>query len=110
VSGFPEIAPGLHVTSSIVDLTGATYRQINYWITNGYIKPLVVHQGPSQPRPNKGSGNHHLFDECEVKVAWLIAHLVEQGMAPIKAGPLARDLMDNGEAVMGALTIRLVEP
>lgn len=101
----PEIAPGLHATLSIVEITGATYRQVNYWVAQGYLRPTPVHVG-SDPR-SSGIGNRMIFEAHEVRVAWLMGHLVQQGMAPANAAPIARELADVGESTVGALTYRV---
>lgn len=58
-----------YTTSDAVRLSGATYRQIDYWLRQGYI---TIEDAPS------GSGNHRHFTRQEVlAIEYMIRRLRE---------------------------------
>lgn len=76
----------MNMTSAeLIELTGITYRQLDYWTTQGYL-----HADANNP----GSGNCRNYDGDEVAIAWLMAELVRAGMRPAPAADLAREELD----------------
>jgi hypothetical protein len=70
-------------SADVVSATGATYRQIDYWVRQGYINPT--------PRINgAGSGTPRVWPAEELKVAREMAVLVAVGLLPDAAHRAAR--------------------
>lgn len=73
-------------------LTGATYRQLDYWWRTGlFRKP----EDPERP-PNTGSGRPRAWTGREQQIAALMVRLIHTGIAPSLAARMARDSVDNG--------------
>jgi DNA-binding transcriptional MerR regulator len=60
---------------------GLTYRQLDYWCRQGYVKPAWE---------SKGSGHPRCFTLEEVRVVTTMAKLVSVGIAPASAHYAAR--------------------
>lgn len=54
----------LYTSTGLVEVTGASYRQIDYWTTRGWLVPLSI-AGMSAT----GTGNHRVYPASEVAVA-----------------------------------------
>jgi DNA-binding transcriptional MerR regulator len=67
--------------------SGATYRQLDYWIKLGYLKP---------DNAKDGSGSQRTWNGTEVAVAHLMIRLLRVGFIPKKASEIARSVV-NGE-------------
>lgn len=65
---------------------GITYRQLDHWITRGYLRP--------ENKP--GSGTEREFSEREIEVAKLMAALVNAGFRAEKAAKTARYVLAEG--------------
>lgn len=77
-------------------VAGITYRQLDHWTTNRYIRCHV---------PNPGHGNRRRYTEREVRVLTLMAALVREGVDPASASKVARRLVAKGSARLGKFTI-----
>lgn len=71
---------------------GATYRQVDYWTSCGYLKAAVA---------NPGSGNERDYSPREVRVAEVMAWLVDDGLTPKVAARLARAIVTRGRGQLG---------
>lgn len=72
--------------------SGATYRQLDYWVRRNYLRPVGGY----------GSGNQRLWPVAEVEVAAKMVTLVEAGMTVERAADVART-----SVVAGAERVRL---
>lgn len=70
-------------TPDLLEQTGATYRQIDYWISKGYLHPL-------RRRGADGSGSPRVWPGSEIRVAERMAILVTVGLTPAAAHHAAR--------------------
>lgn len=55
----------------VVELTGATARQLVYWIDQGVLEPSIEHR--------RGSGGRHRWSAGDVRVVKVLAELVRLG-------------------------------
>lgn len=77
-----------------------TYRQLDHWTTNGYIRTKTA---------NPGSGNGRVYTEREVRVLTLMAGLVHAGVEPSVASRVARQIVAKGSSRLGRqFTVRAV--
>lgn len=83
------VKPRTFTSTQVCDLTGLSYRQVDYWCRTGLLHP----QG------GIGSGSSRSFSEEEVRNALVAAWMLGQGMPLAKV----RDLLARGRMV------RLVE-
>lgn len=60
---------------------GLTYRQMDYWVRQGYLRPID---------PSPGSGSHRRWPEEERAVARRMIRLVDAGLVPAVAHRVAR--------------------
>jgi hypothetical protein len=67
---------------ALVDGGLVSYRQIDYWVRRGWLRP-------DDPRPGSGYGRD--WSDDEVRVAERMARLVRAGLAPDVAARLARE-------------------
>ncbi len=51
--------PELLTSQDVVDLSGISYRQLDYWTRRGWVEPVVAADG---------SGSQRLFDEAALDV------------------------------------------
>lgn len=72
--------------------TGATYRQLNYWTTSGYLR--------TDSNPNPGSGRGRTWPASEVPVVALMARLSDAGVLASTAAVVARGLVERGSALL----------
>lgn len=93
----------LYTTTSLAEKIGVTYRELDYWVREGFVKPTPV-DGESRRAP--GTGKSRIWDERDADVALWFARLVRNGMRPGKVGSTARDLSE-GRAVYlsGGITV-----
>jgi hypothetical protein len=76
----PEIVP--HFSSEDIRiLTGCTYRQLWYWVDQGYLFP----------ENRRGSGHAWRFTHDEARFALYLARYVRMGYAPRVAARISRD-------------------
>lgn len=67
------------------------YRQLDHWVTRGYLMPS---------KANPGSGSQREFPESELEVAEVMADLVRAGFLPARAERLARGLLHMGSVLL----------
>lgn len=82
--------------------TGATYRQLDYWATLGYLRfPDDPENPPAAGRSeaNPGSGWARTWLPDELRVAAVIVRLLAAGLKLHVAASAARELCDGAEAV-----------
>lgn len=70
----------------VLERTGATYRQVDYWIRAGYLKV-----------DSWGSGVWRSWPEPEIEIARLIVKLTAGGLALATAARVARECVEHGE-------------
>ena len=73
-----------------LETLGLTYRQFDYWVRCGYLRPLVAHPY---------SGNRRIFPPEELEVAEKMARLVAVGCNIHLAHRVARGVTDVGLGV-----------
>lgn len=76
------------VTSEQMLATGMNYRQLDYWVTKGYLRPT---------EKSPGSGNQRRFPHREYDVAQLMVRLRIVGVELRPAARLARDAIEAGQ-------------
>lgn len=69
-------------STRVVAATGATYRQLDYWVSRGYLQPANT---------GLGSGYSWLWSPQEVEVVRRMVALVGCGLTPEAAARAARD-------------------
>jgi DNA-binding transcriptional MerR regulator len=72
--------------------TGVTYRQLDLWARNGYLRPI----GGSS-----GSGRHREWPSGEVTIARRMGRLVDAGISHEQAAVFARNGWPRGEIAPG---------
>jgi hypothetical protein len=98
----PDSPPGTVEALDIVNATGLTYRQVDYWARTGLLHSL--------PRPaHATSGTPRYFPTSELSVAHLMHQLVNDGLLPKAAHDHARRLLERGTTAIGGITIHLPE-
>lgn len=60
---------------------GVTYRQLNWWVRQGYLRPA---------NPHPGSGTRRIWSSDELRVGARMAALVAAGLLPRLAAEAAR--------------------
>lgn len=95
----PEGSGYLRV-SDLPDHTGATYRQIDYWVTTGSVEVYSTGEGKGYPR---------FVTDAEAEIVRLAARLVKSlGTSPAPAILLARRLQ-QGPVTLGPVMLSLAE-
>lgn len=87
--------------AEIIDRARITYRQLDFWVSNGYLRPRRQATHP-------GSGNTRTFTPHEAEVAEVMGELVALGVAAAPAARLARRLVTRGSASTETLRIERV--
>lgn len=82
--------------TTAVGIHGATQRQIDFWVRQGYLLP-----GQQPP----GSGVAREWPEVEIRVAQLMARLVFGGFTPADASVLARQVLRRRSRSAVRLTV-----
>lgn len=101
-SSYAPVAPDGHVTSvELMQRSGITYRQLDYWTR---AKRL---QASTSSTP--GSGSVRFFPASEIAVARLVARFVNDEVAPAAAFRVARELIETGSALLAGIRIDLPE-
>lgn len=73
-----------------------TYRQLDYWVAQGWVPSSEAHPG---------SGSQRLFDLEARSIARWMGELVRAGFKPAHAATAARALHADGRATIGRLVI-----
>lgn len=79
----------------VLRVTGATARQIDYWVRRGYLHP--VGQG--------GTGNAFEWPQAEVRAATMMKVLTDSGVTPEAAARAARN---DGLLASGPPAVRVI--
>lgn len=82
---------GLCAPCLLVDL-GISYRQLDYWVRQGWLRP---------ERDRRGTGVPRRWPEAELAVARRMVRLTAAGFPPALAHRFARDLWPDGEIAPG---------
>jgi len=69
-------------TPAVMEATGATYRQLIWWVRSGYCRP---------DNADRGTGYPMLWPPTEVRVARLMVRLLSLGFHLEQAAVMARD-------------------
>jgi hypothetical protein len=77
--------PVTYTSPEIVDLTGASYRQIDYWCRTGRLSPSL--------RGASGSGSSRLFDKFDLEVVRIVVWLVNEEVPVERAFNVAAQLL-----------------
>lgn len=73
---------------------GVTYRQLDHWVRQGYLRPAVAQPGTGRPRS---------WPPFEIKVAARMARLTAAGLMPGSAAEYARYGWPNAELDPGVV-------
>jgi hypothetical protein len=76
-----KVPPGWASSVDLMRLAGLTYRQVDHWCSQGYLRP---------PEPSPGSGAQRLFPPDEIRVAAIMGALVGSGVSVPSAARAAR--------------------
>lgn len=78
---------------------GITYRQLDYWVLQGHLRPL-------DPQP--GTGNAREWPETELEIARRMGRLTAAGLPLSFAAVMARDTWPSGRLAPG-ITVTVTE-
>lgn len=96
---FDMPASDLPGAPKVVELTGATYRQLNYWVTRGFVRPV---------NDVSGSGYRQHFGPEDVELVRVMVLLVNHfGIVATDAARTARELIASGLVHRGPLVLVL---
>lgn len=73
------------MTAEAIAATGATYRQLDYWSSLGYIR--------CEDEENPGSGGARVWSSAELEIATWIVRLREVGFELAPAAAVAREVV-----------------
>jgi hypothetical protein len=76
----------------VLATTGLTYRQLDYWVRAGYLRPV---------RDRTGSGIARLWPHAELEIAGRMKRLTDVGLPPREAHRFAREMWPDGEIAPG---------
>lgn len=103
MSGARTHRPQCAAWEAVKDIPGMTYRRFDYWCMKGYIRFKIERDKP------KRSGNWRTITEDEIRVLGFMAQLVNAGVLPAEAAPVARRLAHGRTARLGQFTIMPAE-
>lgn len=83
----------MYTTQQVMELSGATYRQLDHWTRKGWVKPT-----------GQGTGNDRDWSWQEKHVAKLMIRLINGGFQPATAADIARRLVG---CAAGATTVTM---
>jgi hypothetical protein len=89
-------------TKEVATECGISYRQIDYWIRQGYV--------PMEGETCPGSGYHRDLSDSEAEHVRAISELVKIGVRPDIAGVWAPELVNQNLVRIGSLTITKETP
>lgn len=99
---YSPAAPAGQVTSQeLIQRSGISYRQLDYWTRTRRLNP-TTHAEP-------GSGNARFYPASEIAVARLIKRFLDAGIGIGAAVQIARELTDTGSATLAGIRIDLPE-
>jgi len=70
----------------LVEACGCSYRQIDYWVRTGYLRP---------ERGRSGSGHWRRWPESEARIAIVMSRLIRCGFAVPDAARIARAFIEQ---------------
>ena len=79
---------------------GVSYRQLDYWVTRGWLTPASV-----VGHPSRGAGHRRVFMGAEIVKAEHMGRIVSWGARPQVAAVVAAALAETGEARFGPYTL-----
>jgi DNA-binding transcriptional MerR regulator len=79
--------PATFTSAEVCRQTGLTYRQLDRWTSQRYLRP-------EQPTGH-GSGHAYVWTHAELDVARMMARLVALGVTAQQAAKVARDPIDR---------------
>jgi hypothetical protein len=86
--------------------SGITYRQLDYWTTQGWLRPderpAVTGQRNARGRA-AGTGYFRYYSVSEFMVAFRMGELINAGLRPSTAARIARAGIEQTAAVLEAL-------
>lgn len=102
---------GVFAGPALARHVGITYRQLDYWVTQGWLKPTVIDHGRSgRPAGRPGTGYRRIFMGLEVTKAEHMGRLVRFGTKPSVAAAVALQLAETGEATFGPYRVTFEAP
>ncbi len=84
-----ETPPGL-TGPALARHIGVTYRQLDYWVRQGWLKPAHI-----VGRPSTGTGHSRVFMGQEIVKAEHMGRMVAWGVRPSVAATVALELAEN---------------
>jgi hypothetical protein len=88
----------------MVEYPTITYRQIDYWVREGYLAHT-----PVVGQAMRGSGSTRVFAGDELTHARTVCALVVQGMQPSVASDVARQLLTRDTARLGEFALTRIK-
>lgn len=92
----PVAATAPYHAPEVCDLTGVTYRQLDYWARTELVRPSVADA--------KGSGTQRLYDDDDVALIRLVKRCLDAGVEARRirlAMPALRDVLQrDGETLL----------
>lgn len=88
----------VYTAERMAEEMGVTYRQLDYWVREGFISPSPVNDAEGRKTP--GTGKTRIWVERDIDVAVMFAKLVSVGMTPNKIGDAADRIVRNGYALL----------
>jgi hypothetical protein len=80
-------AASLYSTVQLCDLTGATFRQIDYWTRTNRLNPTI---------PAIGSGSQRRYGANDVRLTYAVVQLLEHGFTLDQAFTVAHAVAEQG--------------
>lgn len=82
--------------TDLVEETGLTYRQLDWWIRQGYV---------ACEDPTPGSGFTRVLTDEQADFVRTMSDLIKIGTGAAKAHDIATTLLDTGRLTLGQITI-----
>lgn len=89
-------APVVMTGPTLADHAGITYRQLDHWVRQGWLRPAHV-----VGHPSRGTGHRRVFMGLEIVKAEHMGRLVNLGARPAVAAEVAWQLAEAGTAMFG---------
>jgi len=84
---------GLYASGAAIKVAGISYRQLDYWVTQGYVDPATF-----SDVARGGTGNYRVFDEDAMRRLRDMGAMASVGMRPADASALI-DAIDSTDRV-----------
>lgn len=85
------------ISEILASIPGLTYRQLDHWITKGYIRPV--------PGSRRGYGFQRSLSPKEVRVLRTMFELVQDGVNPEQAVKMARRHVNRRPVFLGGFQL-----